>query len=360
MSHASLVLSPSASSSITNSPPPQRDTNFSDWLALKNSSLSHQKSCWPPSPSRSLSPAAENRSALCSLPAYENSLSSPSASSLHVLDDKPLSNSYPSLLLPSSQLLLSPPTFIKDLETNPFSQNIDLPQDWIQSSDVSPIIRATSQDRSAKSERFSTTSHGNSPTFLQKLQRHSASTDRRQMDEQRDQTPSAALFEGPTTTLSRDTGSSSSATSTTMPLTPVSRNTRSQRLLASPLTPMSSPEPHYPMTRSVARKRKLATTSISPPAVRSKRPRSAAVELSTSLEASPAAQFTRRSERHREVQRPSNRTGHPQYTMRSQPTSRAIDISPEFKLFYRRFPASSYYQPPDAAWVRTFSRPITF
>ena len=114
----------------------------------------------------------------------------------------------------------------------------------------------------------------------------------------------------------------------------------------SPLTPLSSPEPSQPLKIKIVLKRK--NTEPTTPISRTKRPRrshtvAVAVDLSSPMTSPPASVH--------EGEPSQDENPRSVYTNRTLPTD--IEISPDFPLLYRRFPASTYYQPPDAEYVLT-------
>ncbi|TFK71388.1 hypothetical protein BDN72DRAFT_958069 [Pluteus cervinus] len=323
--YASPFALSSTLSSAPHSSPLYRDPNLSEWPFLKPSLVTaSQKACWPSSPARFYPLHPGNRVALCSLPAFDNSFPSSSASPKHSISDpRYLKTSSPALPLPP-HLLLSPPTFGRDLESMPFGQHLDA--DWLQNPDVSPVIHAGSQEHS---ERITISPPDTKPPFLEKLNRQTPTPESKDHSAQ----SSSSLLKSPIKTPSRRSAN-------------VARFSTPSRLaplkgLSSPLTPLT-PIPEYPSTRSYTKKRKLLDQSSKP---LPKRLRSSGrIEVAQSLP--PLSTRSTRSSK-QVVQRSAAAPRSPQFTLRSPPTSRATEISPEFDLFYRRFPASSYFQPPD-------------
>jgi len=106
----------------------------------------------------------------------------------------------------------------------------------------------------------------------------------------------------------------------------------------SPLTPLttsSSPQ----LFEKVVLPAKRHVTDISTPVRRSKRSR-----RTLAAEASPASDETVE-----DAPMDHGTTNHPTFSSRTLPS--VIELSSNFPLFYRRFPASSYYQPADTELV---------
>ncbi|KAF8970983.1 hypothetical protein BDZ97DRAFT_1411822 [Flammula alnicola] len=157
-------------------------------------------------------------------------------------------------------------------------------------------------------------------------------------------------------TLSPSVQLQQSLDDTTLPILPI-HGTSSQELresvgpictlasieTLSPLTPLtpltSSPEPLPRLKITLKLKRKAAEPST--PLRRSKRPRRDAI-----VESPPSPEASNPSASEASSPEPSPPESlRPVYATRTLPAT--IEISANFPLFYRRFPASSYYQPGD-------------
>ncbi|KAJ7902664.1 hypothetical protein B0H14DRAFT_2667107 [Mycena olivaceomarginata] len=220
--------------------------------------------------------------------------------------------------------------------TTPFGKSFELSDDWIPSgSYVSPIIRASrtkqqplklfSSPTMSFMDRLKATSSPSGASVPPRHAKHHARSSSPLLSPYRLTLPLRASVKKENRTLAQvrapfliDLFSSSPLTAS-----PISRRSLSLKaLLLSPQRPVNSLFPLSPLT---------PLTPKSPPAIDGK---SKKRRLSPSISESPTSRAKR------------TRYNTPRVPPRTLPAS--VVVSPDFPLFYRRFPASSYFQTADS------------